>query len=118
VDVPGLQGLEQIVFLCAELIGGLIEGRGHFLAFRRAAQYFFMRRLTALRAAADIGFRERVRICAGGAACHAAGVLWRSAGNVFKRDAMSARNSWTRWAAPRLARSSICVTSRLANRTS
>jgi hypothetical protein len=58
-----------------------------------------MRWLTARRAAADIGFFERAgpgAASAGGAACHAEGVLSRSAGNILSSAVISARSSWTR----------------------
>jgi hypothetical protein len=43
------------------LLGGNVRRRSYcFFAFRLAAQYFFIRSLTALRAAADIRLRERV----------------------------------------------------------
>jgi len=87
-------------------------------SFRRAAHYFFIRRLTAFRAAGDI-FRRRVPLPSTPpfepvvAAPRSPGIVGppvrtsRRLGNIFTKSASSDCSSFQRTTAPRLARSRI-----------
>src|SRR5438105_14634703 len=79
----------------------------YFFAFaaRLAAQYFFIRALTALRAAADIDLRLRPSRRPAALAAFAA---FPNSGNAFRIAWISASSSATAADAPRLARFLSC----------
>ena len=82
------------------------------VAFRRSAQYFFIRADTAFFAAADIGFRRRVPVPVARSApllmmkdtgSSSLSTASRRCGKVFTSDATSAWSSCQRASAPRRA---------------